>query len=91
MSIDDFMEGMHILQDNYNQKFNKAKLKLFYENLKDMPKDRYLKNIKDIIKTSQFVPSIAQIRNEAPSKLYSNYEQRDYRDFDFSKIYANEQ
>ena len=91
MSIDDFMEGVHILQNNYNQKFSKDKLRLFYENLKDMPKDKYLTNIKDIVKTSQFIPSIAQIRNDAPSKVCSNYEQRDYSNYDLSKLYANEQ
>lgn len=89
MSLDDFMEGIHILQNNYNQKFSKDKLKLFYENLQDMPRERYLANIKSLIKTSQFVPSIAQIRNESVSKQYNNFEQRDYTGVNFDKLFAN--
>lgn len=87
MSLDDFMEGIHILQNNYNQKFSKDKLKLFYENLQDMPRDKYINNIKELIKTSQFVPSIAQIRSETISKQYNNFEQRDYSGVDFNKLF----
>ena len=86
----DFMEGIHILQDNYNRKLTGSQLKLFYENLKDMNKDRYLSNINDIIKTSSFMPTIAQIRNE-PRRQFTNYEQRDYSNIDFSKFYASEE
>ena len=90
MSIDDFMEGIHILQDAYNQKFSKEKLNLFYENLKDMAKHKYIGNIKKLVKTSQFMPNIAQIRNENLNNC-NDFEQRDYHNFDFSKIYANPQ
>ena len=44
--------------------------------------------INEIIKNVPYIPNIAQIRNE-PKKEYSNYEQRDYSNFDFSKLYAN--
>lgn len=87
MSLDDFVEGIHILQNNYNQKFSKDKLKLFYENLQDMPRDKYIKNIKSLVKTSQFIPSIAQIRNETISRQYNNFEQRDYSGVDFNKLF----
>ena len=89
MSIDDFMEGVHILQNTYNQKFSKDKLKLFYENLKDMNKDRYITNINQFIKKSQFMPNIAQLRGENTQRVELNFEQRDYSNFDFSKLYAN--
>lgn len=88
MSIDDFMEGIHILQDNYNKKLTTAQLKLFYENLKDMNRNKYLKNIKEHIKTNSFMPNIAQLRKET-SKQYVNYEQRDYSNVDFDKLFAN--
>lgn len=91
MDKKEFGKGIRILELSYNQKFDENKLEFWYRQLKDMNADRYLKNIQELIKTNQFMPNIAQIRNEAPSKLYSNYEQRDYTDFDFSKIYANEQ
>lgn len=84
----EFMEGIHILQDNYNRKLTGTQLKLFYENLKDMNKDRYISNIKEHIKTNSFMPTISQIRNEQ-RKQFANYEQRDYSNLDFSKFYAN--
>ena len=84
----EFMEGIHILQDNYNRKLTGTQLKLFYENLKDMNKDRYISNIKEYIKTNSFMPTISQIRNE-PRKQFANYEQRNYSNLDFSKFYAN--
>lgn len=85
----EFMEGIHILQDNYNRKMTGTQLKLFYENLKDMGKDKFLANINQYIKNNSFMPTIAQLRNE-PRKQYTNYEQRDYSNIDFSKFYANE-
>ena len=84
----EFMEGIHILQDNYNRKLTGTQLELFYENLKDMNKDRYISNIKEYIKTNSFMPTISQIRNEQ-GKQYTNYEQRNYSNLDFSKFYAN--
>lgn len=84
----EFMEGIHILQDNYNRKLTGTQLKLFYENLKDMNKDRYISNIKEYIKTNSFMPTISQIRNEQ-RKQFANYEQRNYSNLDFSKFYAN--
>lgn len=88
LTKNDFMEGIHILQNNYNKKLTRDQLILFYENLKDMNKNKYISNIQEIIKTNSFIPNIAQIRNET-SKQFSNYEQRDYSDYDFSKLYAN--
>lgn len=84
----EFMEGIHILQDNYNRKLTGTQLKLFYENLKDMEKDKYISNIKEHIKTNSFMPTISQIRNEQ-RKQFANYEQRNYSNLDFSKFYAN--
>lgn len=90
MSIDDFMEGVHILQDNYHKKLTTEQLRLFYEHLKDMDKKEYLKNIEIQIDSNPFMPNIAQIRNEQISKYaYANYEQRDYKDIDFDSLYAN--
>lgn len=90
MNLDDFMEGIHRIQDNYHKKFTTSQLKIFYEHLKDMPKDRYLANIEKHIQTNTFMPNIAQIRSEGYSKQYSNYEQRDYNDMDFDRLLANQ-
>lgn len=84
----EFMEGISILQDNFNRKLSVSQLKLYYKNLKDMNKERYLANINEIIKNNTFMPTIAEIRNES-RKQFSNYEQRDYEDIDFNKFYAN--
>ena len=89
MDKQEFMEGIHILQNNFSRKFTGEQLKLYYENLKDMDKDKFIANIKEYIKTNSYMPTIAQLRNE-PRKQYSNYEQRDYSNIDFSKFYVNE-
>lgn len=87
LTKNEFMEGIHILQDNYNRKMTGTQLKLFYENLKDMNMDTFISNINQCIKTNSYMPTIAQIRNE-PRKQFSNYEQRDYSNIDFNQFYA---
>lgn len=88
MNKSEFMEGIRILQRNYNQTFDKEKLSLFYENLKDMSKETFLANVNKQIKTNSFMPNIAQLRGES-SKELSNFEQRSYSNIDFENLYAN--
>ena len=88
LTKDEFMEGIHILQNNYHKNLTTEQLKLFYENLKYMSKDRYIASVKQHIKNNQFMPNIAQLRGENKT-VYANYEQRNYNNFDFSKIFAN--
>lgn len=89
LTKNEFMEGIHILQDNYNKKLSTEQLKLFYENLKDLSKEKFLRNIRQAIKNNPFMPNIAQLRNENV-KIYANYKQRDYSNADLSKYYANQ-
>lgn len=91
LTKNEFMEGIHKIQNAYNVKFDIEKLRFWYENLKDLPKDKYLKNIEEQIKINPFIPNIAQIRNEKTvnRKQFSNYEQREYTDIDFRKLYTN--
>lgn len=89
MTKNDFMEGVHLLQNNYGKTLTAEQLKLFYENLKDMNKDRFIANVKNNIKNNPFMPNIAQLRGENKQKDYIGYEQRDYSKADFSKFYAN--
>lgn len=90
MNIEEFREGIEILQNNYSKKYTKEQLKLFYEKLKDINKDKFILNIEEHIKKNPFMPNIAQLRGEYSYRdTYSNYEQRDYSNFDFSKLYAN--
>lgn len=88
MDKTEFMEGIHILQNNYNKKLSTEQLKLYFENLQDMSKTRFIENIKQAIKTNPFMPNIAQLRNES-NKNYCNYKQRDYSELDFNKFYSN--
>ena len=87
MNKTDFMEGIHILQNAYNQKFSADKLRVYYEALKDMKKEQYINNIKQQIKLNTFMPNVAQIKNE--KQKLSGFEPRDYSNFDFSTLYAN--
>jgi hypothetical protein len=88
MTKSEFMEGIHILQNNYNQKFSADKLKIYYENLKDMNKDKYIENIKKLVKTNEYMPNVAQIRTL--KQRLSNFEGRDYSNFNFNSLLANE-
>lgn len=88
MNKNEFMEGIRLLQNNYNKKLTTEQLKLYYDNLKDMDKDVFVNNIKEQIKTNPFMPNIAQIRSKTNNN-YSSYKQRDYSETDLSKFYAN--
>lgn len=90
MNKNDFMEGVHILQNNYNKKLSTEQLRLYYENLKDMDKEKYISNIKEAIKNNSFMPNVAQIRNET-TKGFADYKQRDYSEEFLNSLYANKQ
>jgi len=87
LTKNEFMAGIRILQNNYQKTYTTEQLKLFYENLKDMKKTKFIENIKLHIKSSAFMPSIAEVRNEI--KKETTYTQRDYSNIDFNKFYAN--
>ena len=63
MNIQEFKEGIDLIQNNYHKTLSKEELNLFYENLKDMDKQKYIENIKKHIKNNSFIPNIAQIRS----------------------------
>ena len=89
MTKAEFMDGIHILQDNYNKQFTGTQLKIYYNNLKDMDKDIYINNINEIIKNNKFIPTIAEIRKVEQRKQFTDYDQREYENIDFNKFYAN--
>lgn len=89
MNTNKFMEGIHIIQNNYHKILSKEELEMYYEGLKDMNGEDYINNIKKHIKTSKYMPNIAEIRNESTRKKYANYDQRDYTEKDFNNLYAN--
>ena len=65
----EFMEGIHILQDRYNKKLSTSQLRIYYENLKDMNKDRFISNIKEHIKANPFMPTIAEISKKSSNNF----------------------
>ena len=91
MNRKEFIEGIKNLELSYNQKFTEEKLNYWYEKLKDMDANKYLKNIDNITKTFNFMPNIAQIRSETISKQYNNFQQRDYSGIDFDKLFFEQQ
>ena len=88
MNKQEFAKGIKVLELTYNQKFDEEKRDFWFRQLCDLDAQKYFNNIKNIIKSSTFMPNIAQIRNEK-RKEYSNYEQRNYSDLDFNQFYAN--
>ena len=88
MNKQEFAKGIKILELTYNQKFDEEKRDFWYRQLQDLDAERFFNNIKQLIKTSTFMPNIAQIRNEQKPQ-FINYEQRDYSNMDFNQFYAN--
>ena len=88
MNKKEFAEGIKILELSYNQKFDEEKLILWYNELQDMNYNKFINNIKNLCKNNTFMPNIAQIRGEIPSKQYNNFEQRDYSGVDFNKLFG---
>lgn len=82
----EFAIGIKKIQNAYNTKFEAEKIDLWWNNLKNMDGNKYLKRVDELINTSKFIPNIAEILDK--SKL-ENCEQRDYSNMDFSKYYAN--
>ena len=64
MNIQEFKEGIELLQNNYHKKLSKEELNLFYDSLKNMTKDDYLNNIKKHIENNKYMPSIAELKQE---------------------------
>ena len=64
MTKAEFMQGIHILIDSYNQIFSKEKLQMWWENFKDFNKDEYIKAINILKSKNKFMPNIAEIKSE---------------------------
>ena len=85
-----FSIGIEKLEMAYNQKFSKEKLMLWYSKLKEMQADKYMQRIDKLIEIKEYMPSIAEILDKKQvNSNYTNYQQREYTDIDFSKFYAN--
>lgn len=90
MDKKEFANGIKKIELAYNTKFTNEKLDLWYSKLKDMDYSTYIAKIENLIETSKFVPSIADIKGTA-SRQFANYEQREHKDLDYNSLYANKQ
>ena len=88
MNTEEFLKGITKLELAYNQKFSKDKLNLWYQKLKSMNYKEYISRIDELIEINNYMPNIAEILNKN-KRQYANYDQREYVDIDFSKLYAN--
>ena len=84
MDKGEFMEGVHLLQNVYGRKLTAEQLKLYYDNLKDLDKDIFIKNIKEQIKINPFMPTVANLRNKN-----ANFDERKYTEDFLNQFYAN--
>ena len=84
MDKSEFMEGVHLLQNAYGRKLTTEQLKLYYDNLKDLDKDVFIKNIKEQIKINPFIPTVANLRNKNV-----NFDKRKYTEDFLNQFYAN--
>lgn len=85
-----FLSGVEKLEMAYNQKFDTKKLVLWYSKLNSMSADKFLQRIDELIQIKEYMPSIAEILNKKPvSNNYTNYEQREYKEEDWDRFYAN--
>lgn len=62
MDKNDFIEGIHLIQDNYNTKFSSDKLKMWWNELKGMSKNEYIDSVKEQIATNKYTPKVAEIK-----------------------------
>ena len=68
----EFMKGIHILQDSYNQIFSKEKLRTWWNDFKEINADEYVKAIEKLKSKNKFMPSIAEIKCEIKDNKKSN-------------------
>lgn len=87
MDKQEFVKGINKLELAYNQRFTTQKLNLWWDKLNEMEVTKYLDRIDKLIETNPYMPNIAEILDKR--KLLSDFEQRDYSDYDWSKLYKN--
>ena len=87
MDKQEFGSGIKKLELAYNQRFTTEKLNLWWGRLSKMEATKYLDRIDKLIETKAYMPNIAEILNK--KETLSNFEQRDYSNYDFSKLYKN--
>ncbi len=72
MCKQDFLKGIKLLESCYRFKFSELDLKVWYSALKEIPFKTFTKAIGILIKTSKFMPSIAEILKQCESVEIAN-------------------
>ena len=57
----DFIKGMKLLQGSYSKDFTEDELQIWYIQFENINTDTFYKAINNIVRTSKFMPSIAEI------------------------------
>lgn len=70
MTLKEFKEYITELQNVYDKKFNDTQIQVWYENLKFMSVERFNYILAEFYKTSQFMPSLADILEKHKSIPY---------------------
>lgn len=64
MTKEDFLEGITLLGIAYDKEFTKEQIEVWYSMLGGYSKEQFRTAIKELIKTEDYLPSIAKITNQ---------------------------
>lgn len=64
MTKEEFLKGMHFLFNAYGKEYTEQQATVWYEMLHDESFENFRQAIKNLIRTKQFMPSIADIKQE---------------------------
>lgn len=84
MDIQEFQEEIKKIEKSYNMNFDSEKVKLYWDEFKDVDYTKFSSAINSLIKTNKYIPNIAEIHE----KLNKYSSVRNYN-LDSSYWYAN--
>ena len=87
MKVNEFIMATSKLEKYFEKEYTNEQRQIMYEELKEMSLEKYQESIKDCIKTCKFLPKLAEILGK--TERLSNFEARDYTNFDFNSLLAN--
>lgn len=72
MTKEEFLEGMTLLGVAYNKEFTQEQVSVWYSMLGEYSKEEFREAIKELIKTEEYLPSIAKVTNQIAERKTSN-------------------
>ena len=89
MEINEFIEVTNRIEQYFDKEYSNEQRQIMYEELKNMSKEKYKIAVNECIKKCKYLPKLADI---LPKKeRYSNFESRDYSNFDFNSLIKNKE